>query len=654
MRWMLAATLYGVAALAHGQEGDRLETLRVTVTAEAPEQDLPLAVSTVEAGTLPAASERSLQDLLEPAPGLFAQNQDNAAQGLRVAIRGFGARAAFGVRGIRVYMDGVPMTLPDGQTELDALDLALLDSAQVIRGPSAALFGNAAGGAILLQSRRPGDKPELRLDWQEASFDNRRLRLEGSGRAQDFGLLGSYLDTDSDGFREHAATESELLNARLEHALGNGELSISVSDLAISAEDPGGLNATQVRDNRKAAAPNNLTFNAGESIGQQRLALHWEGSLRDWSVQLTGYGGQRDFDNRLPFTDGGQVEFDRGFGGLGLTLNRRMDRHRFSAGMDAQTQTDDRQRFDNNNGQRGARTLDQEERARALGLFVRDTIALSNHWETSLGLRYDHIKLSADDDFLADGDDSGDRKLHDWSADISLAHWIDSAMLYARIASSFETPTINELANPAGGGFNPDLDSTRAINYEIGAKGSWQSLRYTAALYRIDVDDELQPFELASQPGRTFFRNAGQTRRLGLELTAEQPLGEAWKLRASYTRADQEFDSGSLSGNQLPGLPEQTGWLALHYQRQALRAAVIGQYVGRLYADDSNDTLVDSYALLNLQGSWAFSPRLLLALGIDNLLDKDYNDNIRINAFGGRYFEPAAGRNYRLRLSLRF
>lgn len=650
--------LLGTAGLAYANDkpdeqvdtNERLDGLTITVTAEAPEKRLPLAVTHVDKTALPAASESSLQDWLEAAPGLFALNNDNAAQGPRIAIRGFGSRAAFGVRGIRVLVDGVPMTLPDGQTEVDALDMALLESAQIIRGPSAALFGNAAGGAILLRQRQPQETAYARFDAGTGSHGYRRLRAEVGGN----GLLGSYLNTESDGFREHAYTQSDLINASLKQTIGSGELLANISSLDIEALDAGGLTAGQVDANRRAARPQNIQFNAGETIEQQRLSLRWDQSLQDWALRSTGYAGQRDFANRLPFTDGGQVTFERDFTGLGITASKQFGSQQISLGLDAQSQSDERQRFDNNNGQRGAQTLNQQENARAIGISLRDTLLLAPDWQASLGLRYDRLRLDIEDDFLSDGDDSGDRDLDDWSADASLSHWRGQNMLYARIASSFETPTFTELANPNGGGFNPDVDSSRAWNYELGVKGQWQAYDYSAALYRIDVDDELLPFELASQPGRSFYRNAGETRRQGLELSAERRINNHWRLDAQADLSKHSFASGNLQGQRLPGLPDKTLRLGLHYQLQAWQFSTIARHIGRLYADDANTTAVSSYQLLDLQGHWQIRKNLGLSLAVNNLLDEDYNDNIRINAFGSRYFEPAAGRSYRLGLSYRW
>lgn len=637
-------TFFCSAQVLFVQAADRLDMMTIEVTAPRIERHLPLAVTTVSADQAPAANRQSLQDLLEPVPGVFALNQDNAAQGLRLSIRGFGSRAAFGVRGLQVLLDGIPLTLPDGQTELDALDLDQIGKLRVIRGPSATLFGNAAGGVVLLESHMPDEDDSLDLNMQVSRFGGRRFRISGGTD----GLLSALLINRQDGFRQHARTESELLNVSWKPPLEDGSLSLHFSALDITAEDPGGLTRAQADGDLRAAHPRNLQFKAGEGIQQQRAAMRWQGYLGEWSMGATAYGGRRAFENRLPFQSGGQVRFLRHFGGAGLQASRVLAGHQASLGLDWQVQRDDRQRFDNNNGIRGQRTLDQMESARGVGIFLRDTFRIAPDWEVSLGVRHDRLQLKVEDAFPSDGDDSGSRQVPDWSADASLAHWIGNHYAYARLASSFETPTINELANPAGGGFNPSLSSAQALNRELGVRGELPGGHYSATLYRIDVRDELLPFQLPTQPGRTFYRNAGTTRRSGLEMTGAWNVATHWRLDGSLNLARYRFQGGNLAGNQLPGLPERSLRLAIHYQRGSLKSALIGRYVGRLFADDANTTEVSGYYLLDLQTEWRAGAQAAVRLGIDNLLDRHYFDNVRINAFGGRHFEPAAGRSYRL------
>ncbi len=617
-----------------------------------------MAVSTITADQVPAPNRQSLFDFLQPVPGVTALNQDNAAQGLRIAIRGFGARAAFGVRGIRVQVDGVPWTLPDGQTELDALDLHLVDSLTVIRGPASALFGNAAGGVVDVQTSRP-DLDSAELDLLGAGFGTRGLAGRISRADESGGWRLAWNSSHRDGPRAHNHSDSRLASLRWDGQLDDSRWSAQVSLLDISAEDPGGLNAQQLAANRRAAAPNNLRFAAGERISQQRAGLSWSaGEL--WQWQLLGFLGHREFANRLPFRNAGQVSFVRDFGGLGLTLSRDFAllgwTQRMSGGLDAQLQADDRRRFDNVDGARGPLRLDQAERAAALGVFVRDSVALAPHWELSAGLRRDWLRLSVADRFGADGRDSGARRLADWSWDSSLSYTPGRQRMYLRVATAYESPTNNELANPAGGGFNPALQSSRARNLELGMQGRWAHGDYSAAWYHIISSDELLPFELEDQPGRRFFRNAGRSRRDGLELAANANWGRGWRLAASASYARAQFAGNTpLRGNDLPGLPRSQAWLQLSRSVRDWEYSLAGRGSAKLYADDGNSLRLPGYAVWNARSAWQPQGRAWqLELAVDNLLDRDYPDNVRINAFGGRAVEPAGGRTYRLKLGLRW
>ena len=328
-----------------------------------------------------------------------------------------------------------------------------------------------------------------------------------------------------------------------------------------------------------------------------------------------------------------------------------------SLGADAQAQRDDRSRFDNLDGQRGDLSLQQDESADSAGLHANMQIALGNGWTLPLGLRYDRLRLDVDDRFLSDGDDSGKRNFDDWSGAIGLAKQSQSPWsAWLRVASSFESPTTTELANPNGGGFNDDLEAAEALNTELGVLRETDRLRLEAVVFSIAIDDELAPFELASQQGRDFFRNAGSSSRDGLELAVDWQITSHWSLAASATRARYRFDDAVLggtdvSGNRTPGLPDQTASLSIDWNNNTWRAGGSLRGVGDLQADDENTTRVPGYATLRLYGGMEIG-RYSVTAGVNNALDTDYNDNVRINAFGGRFFEPAPGRNVWLRLSV--
>jgi iron complex outermembrane receptor protein len=273
------------------------------------------------------------------------------------------------------------------------------------------------------------------------------------------------------------------------------------------------------------------------------------------------------------------------------------------------------------------------------------------------------VRLAVDDQFLADGDDSGERDLTEWSYLAGLSHALaQNHRIYASVGTAFETPTTNELANPAGGGFNPELESQRALNRELGIKGENSRLRYEAALFSVRVRGELVPYELAGQPGRTFYRNAGESRRNGIELAASYLLDAHWRLSAAYTYSDFEFErfqrgGSDFAGNTIPGIPRQTLFAEAALDAPTHFASLNLLEIGRLHADDANTVEVDGYTLINLRAGLRreLGPMLgELYAGINNLGDEEHNANVRINAFGGRYFEPAPGRHYYAGIRLRY
>jgi iron complex outermembrane receptor protein len=665
--WLCAGVLS--PSLAMGQPTE-LQPLTITAprTSSAWWQT-PAAVGVVEAGDLPGEQSLALDRLLAPVPGVFAQDRYNFAQGLRLSIRGFGARANFGVRGVRVLVDGVPLTMPDGQTELDGLDLGLVERVQVLRGPASTLYGNAAGGVLLIDTREPPEQPQTRVDMSGGELGYHRMRAETGGTAGDLGGLLAFNATQLDGYRQHNHAETNSITGKLRWQADAGRLGLNFNAIDNRAEDPGGLTAAEVRGDRDQAAPNNLRYDADEAIRQQRLSLVWDGEAPgDDDYQLRGYVGHREFGNSLAFTSGGQTTFERDFAGLGAQYTHRATwfglAHRLTGGIDVESQRDDRRRYDNLLGTRGAETLRQDESADSSGVFLEDEIALSQRWLASLGVRYDRVRLAVDDRFLADGsDDSGSRALQDWNYSAGLSYRLDDHhQLYARLATSFETPTVNELGNPAGGGFNPSLGPAEALNRELGLKGEWSQVRYELALFSMRIDEELVSYSLPGQPGRSFYRNAGKSRRDGMEASLDWRLAEHWRVLASYAWSDFRFQryrpqGADYDGNRVAGIPRQALFAELGYERAGWYARVNASAYGQSYADDGNSERVGGYALFNARigrrfdfGEQSVEPYL----GLDNLAGRDYFDNVRINDANRRYYEPGPGRTFYVGLRATF
>ena len=639
--------------------------------------DVPAAVTVIDGETLRhGRGAASLAEVLDQVPGLFIQNAGNFAQDARIALRGFGAQAAFGIRGVAILVDGIPQTLPDGQAQVDAIDLNEIERIEILRGPASALYGNAAGGVILITTRGAAEGPRFSARQTVASFGRRDSRASAAAGGDPLGLRLSLGRFEQDGYRDHSRVEQKRANLRLDwlpQPATRIDASLGWFD-APEEQDPGALNAADTAATPRAANPGNLRFDAGEALEQWRFGARVEHRLNEQHrLRLTGFRFDRDFSNLLPFRNGGQVGFDRRYTGLDLTHEadfKPAERPlRWVWGADWRLQDDERARYDNLDGLRGDRVLQQRERVEARAVWAQAHVELAPGWALSAGLRHDRIGLEVTDRLLADGDDSGGREWNELSPWIGLAWRPDASWtVFANFGHAFQTPTTTELANPenpaAGGGFNPGLGPETADNLELGFRYNAPGrLRFEASAFRIVVDDAIASFEVPefSGSGRDFFTNAGRSTRLGLELAAEWRLAANLSLNAAWTGSDFEFDrfetaDGDFSGKRLPGVPRHRSSLGLAWGDARGRSARLeANRVGGFFADNANTARVESRTELRLAAGRTFrlrEARLRLDAGIENLLDQRYPDNVRINAFGGRHFEPAPDRNFWLALSV--
>jgi iron complex outermembrane receptor protein len=673
-----------MASLAVAQDGpvDSLDTRtldEVTISAmrlETPASRVPMAVTVIDQQRIQQGNQQlSLNESLGMVPGLFAQNADNFSQDLRLSIRGFGARSSFGIRGIKVLVDGIPESTPDGTAQVDNIDAGLIRQVQVLRGPSSGLYGNAAGGVIALETEGPPDDEMIELRATGGAYQFQRYQLKGGFRHGKWGGLvyGSY--TGTDGFRAHSRMENLLLNGRLSYQPKEGtELTLLLNYVnSPTAQDPGGVDSATFYGDPTEARAQNVQYQSGENLTQGRVALTLRHRLSA-KAELRGraYGLSRDFANRLPFQAEGQVEIDRIYTGGGVSYHVADQLfgklpYRLVTGVDVDYQADDRRRYDNLDGEQGDLVFDQLETFLSVGAYAVNELQLTARLSGTLALRFDALTLGANDAFVSDGDDSGQLSYQQVNPSLGLSYRFTRLFnLYANVGSSFETPTLQELsANPdGGGGFNPDLTPQQAINYEVGSKGSWgEDLQYSVAAFFIQVENELVPYEIAAFAEREFFRNAGSSDRLGIEAYLMASPLKGFTVTASYTF--QQFTYGSyqvrdvrFDGNRLPAIPQHSGYLGVRYAHRA------GGYahgwttlVGSMYADDANQATVDPYAVVNLRAGWVITigqVEIEPYLGVNNLLDAVYPGNVRINAFGGRYFEGAPTRNVFGGLRVRF
>ena len=670
-RWttqcLSAAGLLIAAVQAHAQN-DTLEEIVVTATRiETPIAFVPGAVSVVGQDDIQVARQQlGLDESLTRVPGMYMQNRYNFAQDLRISIRGFGARANFGIRGIKILVDGIPETLPDGQGSVDSIDIGATSRIEVLRGPSSTLYGNASGGVISVTSEGAPENLEADVRLSAGSYGFEKLQFKVGDSGDKLGYQLSLSDTNYDGYREQSKYENKQLSGRFDLDLNEGRKLLTVVNLTDQpvSDDPGGINAAQAAADPRSARDLNLLYDAGESLDQQRIGFVYSMPLGDkQTITARNYYAKRGFENSLPFLDGGQVDLDRFYAGAGFSYERDgffLDRpNRLIVGVDLEDQDDDRKRYDNNFGARGMLTFDQNENVTSGGLYLKNELSLNPRMDLTLGVRYDQVEFDVTDHFLADGDDSGDQTLDDTSPMVGFNYQIDDDLaFYAIYSTAFETPTTTEFNRPdGGGGFNSDLKPQFATNLEAGLRGGFgERSSYEVAIFDIRVDDELIPYEVPGSPGRDYFVNAGQSSRKGVELSLIAKPTDMLRATFSYTYSDFTYDkfvddnANDFAGNTIPGVPDNVFYAELNYEHpRGWFGSWDVLYVSDQYANNANTAVAGSSTVSNLRFGWdgeVGSVTLSPFIGINNLFDETYMSNIRINAFGGRYYEPAPDRNY--------
>ena len=655
----------------------QLDELRVTVTRSSREWSrTPYSLSIVEKQQIQRAERAiSLDQALRNVPGVTVLDRQNLSLGDRLIIRGAGARAQFGVRGIMILADGIPLTLPDGQAVLSNLDLLAAGRAEVIRGPASSLYGNAAGGVISFRTEdfatAPVDvTPQLAL----GNYGYATGRLKASGTAGKTGYLFDFEATSVDGFREYAAADFYRFYLTTRTALGaSSELRATGSFFSMPfAENPSSLDEEDARERPRFVRPFVIAQGAGKEIQQGQFGLAYGSDLSDdGRLEVSGWGLLRDVWNPIP---GRIISLGRSSAGFRATYRdaTRIGGLPFGlmVGTDLSFLSDDREEFENlgapeagDRAQEGSLLVDQEENVAAFGPFVELTLAASSKLGFTVGGRFDSYDFRATDHLLEDGDDSGERLFTHFSpmfgVDVAASGWLN---LYANLATAFQTPTTSELSNrPTGeGGFNPLLDPETTVSFSVGAKGSLTSpaLTYDFAFYVADVSDAILPFQ---GPGEeVFFRNAGEVTRSGIELQGVWSAMPGLDARLAYTYQSfvfGEFETidGDFAGNREPGVPIHQLDVEVGYSWSGWLAEGRFRWLDAYPVNDANTAYNWAAGVFDLRlstvvdlGRW----QLLPYLGIDNLFSTRWNGSVVPNAFGSRYYEPASDASLYVGLSV--
>jgi iron complex outermembrane receptor protein len=682
-------------AVAHGVSA-RVEAdapLReVVVTATRLEVDafsIPASISSVSADQLRNdALGVNLADDVATVPGLFARNRNNYAQDQQISIRGIGANSAFGIRGVRVYQDGIPATGPDGQGQVSQFNLDSAARVEILRGPFSALYGNSAGGVIQIftaDGKAPG---QVRSSVAYGSFDNFRAGVNASGTAGSLGYNVGLTHFSVDGFRDHSSARNESFNGKLDYACNDSNRLALVANVVSrpDAEDPLGLTQAQFDANPNQTDSAARTFNTRKSLQQQQGGLIYDLDINGaQSVRVIGYYGHRNVQQFLsiaasaqaaPRSSGGVVDLNRDFGGAdarwtwqSMVADRPMA---WVVGLSYDRQNELRRGYNNfigsTLGVQGALRRDENNIVYDLDEYAQGTWDFASSWSLVAGVRHSEVNFDSADHFITptNGNDSGSVTYEATSPVAGLVFkakpWLH---LYASYGQGFQTPLGSELAYRAdgGAGLNLGLEPARSDNSELGAK-----LQIDPALTaEVAVFQALTRNEIVVNTnigGRSTYQNSGRTRRRGAEASLDYKFAQDWRLRFAYTYIDAVYRDAYLTcvaapcatpsvpiaaGNRLPGVPKNNAYASVRWGEElGWHAGVTGQYLTDVAVNDANTVFAPAYALVGADGGYGVELRAFQVnafLRVNNLLNRRYVGSVIVGDGNGRYFEPGPGFN---------
>lgn len=678
--------------IAAAQAADEQTMVVTAAPTTVSELDTPAAVSVVNGDEMRQAAPRvNLSESLGAVPGLQVQNRQNYAQDLQLSIRGFGSRSTYGVRGLRIYVDGIPATMPDGQGQTSNIDIGSVDTIEVLRGPFSALYGNSSGGVINVTSQTGTQPPTVEASSYYGSFGTWHYGMKATGAVGDGSHAGDVDYTVSTnrftthGYRDHSGARKNLANARLGVRINDvSKLTLLLNSVDIKANDAGGLTADEWRDNPRQS-PRGDQYNTRKNTRQTQAGLRYERQLSaqdDLSVMM--YAGERETTQfqsiprapqLKPSHAGGVIDLTRHYQGIDTRLTHRGELLvpvTLTAGLDYENMSERRKGYENfvmvngapQYGEQGALRRNERNLMWNVDPYLQTQWQLTDKLSLDAGVRYSSVWFDSNDYYITpgNGDDSGDASYHKWLPAGSLKYALTDAWnVYLSAGRGFETPTINELTYRSDNqsGLNFGLKPSTNDTVEIGSKTRIGNGLFTAALFQTNTDNEIVVD--SSSGGRTSYKNAGKTRRQGMELGLDQQFGESWRLKAAWTWLDATYrtnvcDDASCNGNRIPGIARNMGYASFGYQpEQGWYAGSDIRYMSDIMANDENTAKAPSWTVVGLTTGykWSYGRMDMDLFGrIDNLFDREYVGSVIVNESNGRYYEPAPGRNYGIGLNL--
>ncbi len=654
-----------------------LAPVTVTATRHAERSfDVPASVDVIDAAAIQNGQPQvNLSESLVRVPGVFAANRQNYAQDLQISSRGFGARAAFGVRGVRLYQDGIPVTMPDGQGQSGSFSLLSAQRIEVLRGPFSALYGNASGGVISVFTEDPPVTPRLTLNGGGGSYGTWTFGTKTAGTAGGVGYLVAASEFRTDGFRDHSRARRDLTNAKLafDVAPDTHVTLIGNSQYQPETQDPAGLTRAEWSANARAVDPSVIAFDTRKTINQVQGGAAVDHTFSDTlQLHVDAYGGRRlirqyqGFSGSFPSSSGGVPDVDRDFGGVGARLVWRTQALArpltLTLGGDTDREHDLRTGYVNNNGALGELRRDEDDVVLSHDFYAQAEWAFAPRWEGTAGIRTSSVRYSSVDHYITavNPNDSGDQSYDDTSPVLGLVyHASDTANVYASYGEGFETPTFTEMAYRNGGtGLNFALRPARSHAVESGVKLILPgNQRLNLALFNVNTRNEIVVDQATG--GRTTYKNAGATHRRGAEALWDAKLASNLNAHVALTWLRAEFVDAFASGTaivpagaRLPGVPAKEAYGELAWApggETGFNAALEAQYADKLYVNERNSDAAPAYAVMNARvgyaqtvgvATWSAFARL------NNLFDRNYAGSVIVGDSNGRFFEPAPGRNW--------
>ncbi len=645
--------------------------------------DVPVSIDAIGAQDLHEGQAKvNLSESLGRVPGLLVQNRNNYAQDLQLSIRGFGTRATFGIRGVKLYADGIPATMPDGQGQAASFSLSSAQRIEVMRGPFASLYGNGAGGVVQVFTGNGPARPTAEAELMAGPWDTHRLGLKFGGTEGAIDYTADWSRFHTDGWRARSSVNREQFNGKLRWQAGeHTRATLVLNTLAQpQTQDPLGLTRAQLRADPRQADPVATTFNTRKSVRQTQGGLTLEHRIDPGnSLRASAFMGDRTVRQfqSIPLAaqnaataSGGVIDLDRGFGGFNLTwlhdgslAGRPL---KLTTGIEHETMQERRRGFINDNGTMGALKRDEDDRVTSRNLFGQADWRFAARWSASAGLRNTRVSFDSKDFFIAGAnpDDSGSVKYTNTSPVAGLSFRLAPEFsLYASAGRGFETPTFAELAYRNGGaGLNLALKPARSSSVEFGAKGRIGDHRLSLAYFDTETRDEIVVDTNAG--GRSTFKNASRTRRSGWEASWLAVLPAGFDAAVSWTLLDARFTEAFTStgvvpaGNRLPGVPRSVlyGEIRWSHLPSGFTTALEARRSAKVHVDDANSDAAEGYTVASLRaglrqatGRWQFSQ----FLRIDNLADRRHVGSVIVAEGNGRYFEPALPRAVSLMLNAR-